>query len=79
MMFGMLRVERYINTLLGSNSWIISLNKEAFLVDCGDFMNIFCKYPYSFKGVFRCIEHTENEIRYERIATEITLSDYVNT
>jgi len=34
---------------------------------------------YSFKGVFRCIEHTENEIRYERIATEITLSDYVNT
>lgn len=59
-MFGMLRVERYINTLLGSNSWIISLNKEAFLVDCGDFMNIFCKYPYSFKGVFLTHTHVDH-------------------
>ena len=33
---------------------------------------------YSFKGVFRCKKHTENEISYERIATEIIFSDYEN-
>ena len=33
---------------------------------------------YSFKGVFRCTRHTENEIYYERIATEINFSDYEN-
>lgn len=33
---------------------------------------------YSFKGVFRCKKHTENEISYKRIATEIIFSDYEN-
>lgn len=33
---------------------------------------------YSFKGVFRCTRHTENEISYERIATEVIFSDYEN-
>ena len=33
---------------------------------------------YSFKGVFRCTRHTENEIYYERIATEVIFSDYGN-
>ena len=33
---------------------------------------------YSFKGVFRCTKHTENEIYYERIATEVIFSDYGN-
>lgn len=33
---------------------------------------------YSFKGIFRCTRHTENEIDYERIATEVIFSDYKN-
>lgn len=33
---------------------------------------------YSFKGIFRCTKHTENEIFYKRIATEVNFSNYEN-
>ena len=33
---------------------------------------------YSFKGIFRCTRHTENDIHYERIATEVVFSNYEN-
>ncbi|HEL2201221.1 AbaSI family restriction endonuclease [Streptococcus suis] len=32
---------------------------------------------YTFKGVYRCIKHTEDTIEYERISSKIFLSDYL--